>query len=103
MTELASAAPYGARFFNELRRLTDSTWGLDYADIPRVCAMDRQGILALLSRLHEPDWILQLESSSPEEFAQAIVREGEARAAERHGAELNPLDALFDLAQFLSG
>ncbi len=73
---------YGARFFDELQRLTKSTSGLSYADIPRVREMDREQVLGVLSKLYDLDWILRLESSSPEEFARAIVREGAPRGTD---------------------
>ena len=92
--------PYGGRFFDELRRLTNSTQGFKYEDIPGVRAMDREQILGALSQMHKPDWILRLDSSSPEDFARAIVREGQARAVEREewgGA----VGLLVDLASIL--
>ena len=77
MTEVVA---YGGRFFDELRRLTSSTSGLTYADVSRVREMTRDQVLSILARQYDLDWMLQLDSSSPEEFARAIVREGPARA-----------------------
>ncbi len=82
MTGPTAELPYGGRFFDELRRLTNSTHGFNYADIERVRAMDREQILDALAKLHKPAWILKLDSSLPEEFARAIVREGQARAVD---------------------
>ena len=79
----STAAPtYGGRFLDELQRLTKSTSGLTYADIPRLRAMDREQLLGALSKLYDLDSLLRLELSSPEEFARAIVREGVARPAD---------------------
>jgi hypothetical protein len=94
MSDSPSEGAYGGRWFDELRRLTNSTWGLGYADILRVREMDRAEVLGLLARTREPHWVLQLDSSSPEEFARAIVREAQAREAQRSWGLANPL---FDL------
>jgi hypothetical protein len=101
MTDSASAQPYGGRFFDELRRLTKSTWGLKYADIPRLRAMDRDQVLAELSKLYDLDWILRLDSSSPEGFARAIAREGLVRAKQQRIDDGNPLPELQRLLDFL--
>jgi hypothetical protein len=101
MTDSASAQPYGGLFFDELRRLTKSTWGLKYADIPRLRAMDRDQVLAELSKLYDLDWILRLDSSSPEGFARAIAREGLVRAKQQRIDDGNPLPELQRLLDFL--
>jgi hypothetical protein len=51
MKDSTPALTYGARFFDELQRLTRSTAGVNYAN--------------------DSDWILRLDSTSPEEFARA--------------------------------
>jgi hypothetical protein len=93
--------PYGGRFFDELRRLSNSAWGFDHAQIQQVRGMSREQLLACLSRSPGAQWILALDSSSPEEFARAFVREGQKRAAGEGWDLPDPLVALLDLAQFL--
>jgi hypothetical protein len=82
MTDSTSGPSYGGRFFDELQRLAKSTSGFNYSDIQRVHAMDREQVIALLPKVYDLDSILRLDSSSPEEFARAIVRERVARAAD---------------------
>ncbi len=97
MTAPTSAPPYGGRFFDELRRLTNSTCGLTYADVSRVRMMTRDQVLAVLARRYDLDWMLRLDSGSPEEFARAIVREGPAMAKDPALA----MEALLTVAQIV--
>ena len=94
--------PYGGRFFDELRRLTNSTWGFKYGQIERVRAMSRAELVALLAELPGADWIVTLDSSSPEEFARAIIQEGRRRAESTGWSVPDPADAILDLADFLA-
>ncbi len=82
MADSTSTPTYGARFLDELQHLTKSTGGLSYADLPRVRQMDREQVLAVLSKRYDLDSLVRLDARSPEEFARAIVREGAARAAD---------------------
>ena len=91
-----SDEPYGARFFDELQRATGSTCGVTYAEIPRVRAMDRDQVLVIMSKVFDLDSMLRLDSSSPEEFARAIAREGVARAR-NPGINWVLLDTLLEL------
>jgi len=65
-----------------LCRLTKSTCGLSYAETSRVREMDRKQVLLVLSRQYDPDWLLQADSSSPEEFARAVADRGLTRIPE---------------------
>jgi hypothetical protein len=85
---------YGGRFFDELQRLTKSTSGFTYAELSRVRVMDREQLLAVLSKRYELDSLLQLDSSSPEALARAMVREGV-------GYPANPAAAAYILSTLL--
>jgi hypothetical protein len=93
--------PYGARFFDELRRVSNSAWGFNYRQIEQMRSMSRERLLGLLSRSPGAEWILSLDSTSPEEFARTIVEEGKKRTARAGGNLPDPLLAILDLAQFL--
>jgi len=80
MTNSTTPASYGARFFDALQLATGSTSGLAYADIQRLRDMDRDQVLAVMSKVYDLDSLLRFDWSSPEEFARAIAREGVARA-----------------------
>ena len=100
MTGSTAAPTYGGRFLDELQRLTKSTSGLTYADIPRLRAMDREQLLGALSKLYDLDSLLRLDSSSPEQFARAIAGEGVARPASP-ATDAILLSTLLDLLPFL--
>jgi hypothetical protein len=46
--------PFGARFIDEMRRLTKSTWGLEYREIERLAEMDRSEFRATLGHRAAP-------------------------------------------------
>jgi hypothetical protein len=71
--------PYGARFIDEMRRLTRSSWGLEYRQMQRLAAMDRDEFMAALGlrvapaggAAGDPD-----TTSEPELLARKIVEQG---------------------------
>jgi hypothetical protein len=88
MRDAPSAGSYGARFFAELCRLTKSTGGLTYADTARVREVGREELLLILGQHYDGDSLLGLDSSSPEAFARAVVRDGRPKAPEGAAREL---------------
>jgi hypothetical protein len=66
--------PFGARFIQELRRLTQSTAGYDYREVQRISTMDLAEFRAALGdRLAPPAfWEDPAVSPSPEKLAQDI-------------------------------
>jgi hypothetical protein len=84
----------------------NSTWGLTYSDLQQVSEMEQADFLrALGSRLASfgPTWLDEHASSSPEQLAQAIVQEGQRRAAEAGRRQWEPDvgSLLLDLLLFL--
>jgi hypothetical protein len=71
--------PFGARFIDEMRRLTKSTWGLEYREMQRLTRMDRGEFNATLGHRVAPadkgrdgsDFALE-----PEQLARAVVEQG---------------------------
>ena len=84
-----TTSPYGLRFFNEFRRLTASTWGVKYSEIPQLQAMGQDEVVAFVSK--RVSWASQLDATSPERFARAIVREFQAREDRQDGIALAAL------------
>lgn len=72
--------PFGARFIDEMRRLTKSTWGLEYRELQRIAQMDREEFRATLGHQLAPPskgWDDGGPvASEPEQLARAIVAEG---------------------------
>jgi hypothetical protein len=96
---LSEATPsYGFRFFDELRRLTASTFGFSYADILRLQVMGRDEVVDLVAKQSRLSWATQLDATSPEQFAEAIVRE--SRIRERRQTDIILVEEL--LAALLS-
>ncbi len=100
-----SESTFGARFVQEIRRLTNSTFGLTYADLQEVGGMEQADFLRAFGSRLAPfgaTWFDGHEGSSPEQLAQAIVREGQRRAAEA-GRQWEPdvESLLLDLLFFL--
>jgi hypothetical protein len=69
---------YGARFIDEMRRLTKSSWGMDYNQLQRLAQMDREEFrtafgdrLAPLSQGRGKG-----DPFEPEQLARSIVEEG---------------------------
>ena len=103
---MTSEASFGTRFVLEMRRLTNSTFGLTYAELQQVSRMEQADFVRAFGSKVAPfgsAWFGGHESSSPEQLAQAIVQEGQRRAAEA-GRQWEP-DAgslLLDLLLFLA-
>jgi len=72
--------PFGARFIDEMRRLTKSSWGLEYREMQRVAQMDRGEFRAAFGhRVAPPDKGQDGPdpvASEPEQLARAIVEQG---------------------------
>jgi len=72
--------PFGARFIDEMRRLTKSTWGLEYRELQRLAQMDREEFRATLGHRVVPAGTVRDGSdpvaSEPEQLARAIVEQG---------------------------
>ena len=63
--------PFGARFIEELRRLTRSTAGFNYRDVERISRMDREEFRAAMGRLAlGTSWD---PAAEPEALAQAVL------------------------------
>jgi hypothetical protein len=73
---------------DELRRLAKSSGGLTYEDAVRVRSMDRAQLVLVLAKLYELDGLTLLDSTSPEEFARAIVDRARPKAPEGAAQEL---------------
>ena len=75
---------YGARFVDEVRRITRSTWGLGYRELERVARMEREAFLAAFGpRLAAfgDAWLEAHLHLDAEDLARAVIREAEERAA----------------------
>lgn len=74
--------PFGARFIDEMRRLTKSTWGLEYREMQRLAQMDRAEFRATLGHRVAPiDKVWDGSdpvASEPEQLARAIVERGQS-------------------------
>jgi hypothetical protein len=72
--------PFGARFIDEMRRLTQSSWGLEYGEMQRLAQMDRAEFRATLGhRAAALDRVWDGSdpvASEPEQLARAIVEQG---------------------------
>ncbi len=76
-------ADFGARFVAEMRRLTNSTWGLTHAKLTRVEGMDGTEFLATFGARVLPfgsDWLGSRKTLPPEDLAREVVEEGQRRA-----------------------
>jgi hypothetical protein len=103
---MVSESTFGARFVHEIRRLMNSTWGLTYSDLQQLNQMEQADFLRALGSRLAPfgaTWLEEHASSSPERLAQAIVQEGQRRAAEGAGRQWEPDvgGLLLDLLLFL--
>ena len=68
--------PFGARFIDEMRRLTRSTWGLEYGQMQRVAQMDRAEFMATLGHQVLTPEGPDRGASEPEELARVVVERG---------------------------
>jgi hypothetical protein len=94
---------FGARFLDELRRLTKSSWHLDYATLNRLGQMDRAQFTAAIGkrgRLIDPGWVPSGSAMEPEELAQAVVREAMRR---QEVSRLSPELDVLELGELFSG
>jgi len=90
---------FGARFVNQVRQLTNSTWGLGYQELQRAASMEREAFLAAFDRRlipFGPAWLQAHRHLDAEDLARAVIREGEERAA-RAGTGWDPFDLLLSL------
>ena len=73
---------YGARFIEEVRRLTKSSFGYSFADVTRVSAMDRTAFWAAFGARAPfgDEWSAVHRDLEPEDLAKAVVAEAEVRA-----------------------
>ena len=69
--------PFGARFIDEMRRLTRSTWGMEYRQLQRIAAMNREEFRAAFGdRLAPLSEGRQRGPFEPEQLARSIVEQG---------------------------
>lgn len=85
------ARPFGARFIDEMRRLTRSTWGLEYGVMQRLAQMDRAEFMTTLGPQVLPPDGPDRDASEPEELARAVVERGRSS------------DVLSDVVSILGG
>ena len=90
---------FGARFVSEVRKLTNSTWGLGYQELERAASMEREAFLAAFDRRlipFGPAWLEGHRNLDAEGLARAVIQEGQERAA-KAGTGWDPFDLLVSL------
>ena len=90
---------FGARFVHEIRRLSNSTWGLAYKELQLADGMERDVFLETFASRLIPfgsDWLESHRQLTAEDLARAVIEEGEARAKSA-GSRWDPFDLLFSL------
>ena len=90
---------FGSRFVEEMRRLTNSTWGLAYGELGRAASMERDTFLVAFSDRLIPfgaQWLESHRQLAAEDLARAVVEEGHRRA-KAAGTRWDPFDLLFSL------
>lgn len=74
--------PFGARFVDEMRRLTGSTFGLEYRQVQRLSRMDREEFMVTvgngLLRSKKLAGSVDPGTVPPEELARVLVGRGPA-------------------------
>jgi hypothetical protein len=72
------ARPFGARFVDEMRRLTRSTWGMEYQQLQRMAQMNREEFRAAFGGRLGPLGEARggRDRHEPEQLARAIVEQG---------------------------
>ena len=83
---------FGARFIDEMRRLTNSTWGLEYGVMQRLAQMDRGEFMATIGPQVLPPNGPDRGTSEPEALARAVVERG--RSSDLLGDVVNILGGL---------
>jgi hypothetical protein len=84
--------PFGARFIDEMRRLSNSTWGLEYGVMQRLAQMDRGEFMATIGPQVPPPDGPDRDAAEPEELARAVVER--RRSSDLLGDVVNILGGL---------
>ena len=86
----------------EVRRLTNSTWGLAYAELNRLPLMERDEFLTIFGDRVVPfgaAWLEERRALPPEGLARAMVEEGQRRATAsgQRWESFDPFEALLEI------